>query len=134
MAILQMIKLTVSVSFMQAATPRAGRVFYQLAAEHGGYFTTAEASPAGISHRQLSYHAASGASMPLLQMATAPSRFNLAFRQGRQIGRKPGVERFAEQQATQDRALHRLGARPRFRLRNARKSCVPLFPTIPTIW
>jgi predicted transcriptional regulator of viral defense system len=53
-------KLTVSASFMQAATPRAGRVFYQLAAEHGGYFTTAEASPAGISHRQLSYHAASG--------------------------------------------------------------------------
>jgi len=60
LAVLQMIKLTASVSFMQAATSRTSRVFYELAAEHGGYFTTTEASQAGISHRQLSYHVASG--------------------------------------------------------------------------
>jgi hypothetical protein len=45
---------------MQAVSPRPGRVFYQLATEHGGYFITAEASRVGISHRQLSYYAASG--------------------------------------------------------------------------
>jgi predicted transcriptional regulator of viral defense system len=56
-----MIKLTTSVSFMQAATSRTSRVFYGLATEHGGYFTTAEASQAGISYRQLSYHVAAGA-------------------------------------------------------------------------
>ncbi len=56
-----MIKLAVSVSLMQAATPRTGRVSYQLATEHGGSFTTADASRAGIRHRQLSYHAAAGA-------------------------------------------------------------------------
>lgn len=54
-------KLTTSVSFMQSATSRTSRVFYELAAGHGGYFTTGEASQAGISYRQLSYHAASGA-------------------------------------------------------------------------
>ncbi len=45
----------------QAATSSASRVFYELAARHGGYFTTAEASSAGISYRQLSYAAARGA-------------------------------------------------------------------------
>jgi predicted transcriptional regulator of viral defense system len=34
--------------------------FYDLASEHGGYFTTREASRAGLSHRQLSYHVKSG--------------------------------------------------------------------------
>src|SRR5260370_25655836 len=58
---LPMIKLTTSVSLMQARTSPTSRVFYELAARHGGYFTTAEASPAGISYRQLSYHVASGA-------------------------------------------------------------------------
>jgi|ERR1022692_406855 predicted transcriptional regulator of viral defense system len=56
-----MIKLAISVSFMQAATARTSRVFYQLAAGHGGYFTMAGASRAGISHRKLSYHVAAGA-------------------------------------------------------------------------
>ena len=56
-----MMKLATNVSFMQAATARASRVFYELATEHGGYFTTAEASRAGISHRKLSYHVAAGA-------------------------------------------------------------------------
>jgi predicted transcriptional regulator of viral defense system len=36
------------------------RILFGLAEEHGGYFTTSEASRAGISYRQLSYHAASG--------------------------------------------------------------------------
>lgn len=54
-------KLTTSVSFMQSATSRTSRVFYELAARHGGYFTTGEASQVGISYRQLSYHVASGA-------------------------------------------------------------------------
>jgi predicted transcriptional regulator of viral defense system len=58
---LRNMKLTNNVSFMQASMPRASRIFYELAARHGGYFTTAEASEAGISYRQLSYHAASGA-------------------------------------------------------------------------
>jgi predicted transcriptional regulator of viral defense system len=56
-----MINLANSVSSMQETPSRTSRVFYELAAEHGGYFTTAEASQAGISHRQLSYHVASGA-------------------------------------------------------------------------
>jgi predicted transcriptional regulator of viral defense system len=38
----------------------ASRAFYELAAGHGGYFTTREASGAGLSYRQLSYHATSG--------------------------------------------------------------------------
>jgi predicted transcriptional regulator of viral defense system len=56
-----MIKLTTNVSFMPAATSRTSRVFYELATAHGGYFTTAEASQAGIGYRKLSYHVASGA-------------------------------------------------------------------------
>ena len=36
------------------------RAFYALAAAHGGYFTTGEAAGAGLSYRQLSYHAAGG--------------------------------------------------------------------------
>jgi predicted transcriptional regulator of viral defense system len=56
-----MIKLTTSVSFMPSVPSRTSRTFYELAARHGGYFTTAEASEAGISYRQLSYHVASGA-------------------------------------------------------------------------
>jgi len=39
---------------------QASRAFYDLATMHGGYFTTREASGAGLSYRQLSYHAASG--------------------------------------------------------------------------
>ncbi len=50
-------KLATSVSFMQSTT---SRVFYELAARHGGYFTAGEAAQAGISYRQLSYHVASG--------------------------------------------------------------------------
>ena len=38
----------------------ASRAFYELAAAHGGYFTTGEAVGAGLSYRQLSYHAAGG--------------------------------------------------------------------------
>jgi predicted transcriptional regulator of viral defense system len=53
--------LTTNVSFMNRAAARTSRVFYELAARHGGYFTTGEASEAGISDRQLSYHAAAGA-------------------------------------------------------------------------
>jgi predicted transcriptional regulator of viral defense system len=52
-----MIKLTFSVSSMR--TP-ASRTFHNLASEHGGYFTTREASRAGMSYRQLSYHATAG--------------------------------------------------------------------------
>jgi predicted transcriptional regulator of viral defense system len=55
------IKLTTSVSFMQAPTAPTSRIFYELAARHGGFFTTAEASQAGISYRQLSYYVASEA-------------------------------------------------------------------------
>ena len=54
-------KLTASVSFMQSASSPASRVFYELASRHGGYFTAGEASQAGVSYRQLSYHAAAGA-------------------------------------------------------------------------
>jgi len=54
-------KLTTNVSFMQSTASRTSRVFYELAVRHGGYFTTGEASEAGISYRQLSYHVASGA-------------------------------------------------------------------------
>jgi len=56
-----MIKLTTSVSSMPVATTPTSRKLYELAARHGGLFTTAEASQAGISYRQLSYHVASGA-------------------------------------------------------------------------
>lgn len=38
----------------------ASRVFYNLASEHGGYFATREAFQAGVSYRQLSYHATTG--------------------------------------------------------------------------
>lgn len=38
----------------------ASRAFYELAIVHGGYFTTREASEAGLSYRKLSYHAARG--------------------------------------------------------------------------
>ena len=53
-----MIKLTDSVSFVSVT---AARSFYDLAIGHGGYFTTREASRAGLSYRQLSYHVGSGA-------------------------------------------------------------------------
>jgi predicted transcriptional regulator of viral defense system len=46
---------------VRTTTVPASRIFYELAARHGGYFTTAEASLAGISYRQLSYHVTSGA-------------------------------------------------------------------------
>ena len=52
-----MIKLTFSVSLMSASTSKA---FYDLASEHGGYFTTREALQAGLSYRQLSYHVLAG--------------------------------------------------------------------------
>jgi len=42
---------------MSASTSRA---FYDLASEHGGYFTTREALQSGLSYRQLSYHVLSG--------------------------------------------------------------------------
>ena len=35
-------------------------MLYELASRHGGYFTTREAAQAGLSSRQLSYHASSG--------------------------------------------------------------------------
>jgi len=38
----------------------ASRAFYELAIVHGGYFTTREASEAGLSYRKLAYHAARG--------------------------------------------------------------------------
>src|ERR1700733_5452868 len=52
-----MIKLTSSVSFVGTS---ASKAFYDLASEHGGYFTTREASRADLSNRQLSYHVTSG--------------------------------------------------------------------------
>jgi predicted transcriptional regulator of viral defense system len=52
-----MIKLTYNVSLMRKT---ASGTFYELASEHGGYFTTREASRAGLSYRQLSYHVTSG--------------------------------------------------------------------------
>lgn len=55
---LWMIKLT---SIVSSVNMTAARAFYDLAARHGGYFTTREASQAGLSYRQLSYHVGSGA-------------------------------------------------------------------------
>jgi Transcriptional regulator, AbiEi antitoxin len=52
-----MIKVTPTVSFMRS---RLSSTLYGLAARHGGYFTTREAAQAGLSSRQLSYHASSG--------------------------------------------------------------------------
>ena len=52
-----MIKVTPTVSFMRS---RLSSTLYELAARHGGYFTTREAAQAGLSSRQLSYHASSG--------------------------------------------------------------------------
>jgi predicted transcriptional regulator of viral defense system len=52
-----MIKVTSSVRFMRS---RLSSTLYELAARHGGYFTTREAEQAGLSSRQLSYHASSG--------------------------------------------------------------------------
>jgi len=54
---LQVIKLTFRVSLMRASSSKA---FYDLASEHGGYFTTRDALRAGLSYRQLSYHVLSG--------------------------------------------------------------------------
>lgn len=54
---LRAIRLTFNVSLMRA---RASKAFHDLASEHGGYFTTREASRAGLSYRQLSYHVTSG--------------------------------------------------------------------------
>jgi predicted transcriptional regulator of viral defense system len=52
-----MIKITSSVCFMRS---RLSSTLYELAARHGGYFTTREAAQAGLSNRQLSYHSSSG--------------------------------------------------------------------------
>ena len=52
-----MIKVTPTVSFMRS---RLSSMLYELASRHGGYFTTREAAQAGLSSRQLSYHASSG--------------------------------------------------------------------------
>jgi predicted transcriptional regulator of viral defense system len=52
-----MIKLTFNVSLMRTS---ASNAFYDLASEHGGYFTTREALQAGLSYRRLSYHVLSG--------------------------------------------------------------------------
>ena len=55
---MRIIKLTFIVSYVKAT---AARSFYDLAIRHGGCFTTSEASQAGLSYRQLSYHVGSGA-------------------------------------------------------------------------
>jgi hypothetical protein len=52
-----MIKLTFCVSLMSASTSKA---FYDLAFEHGGYFTTREALQGRLSYRRLSNHVLSG--------------------------------------------------------------------------
>jgi predicted transcriptional regulator of viral defense system len=52
-----MIKVTPNVCYMRS---RLSSTLYELAARHSGYFTTREAVQAGLSSRQLSYHASTG--------------------------------------------------------------------------